>query len=295
VLLAAGMVFPTRRVTLLLAGGALAVAVAAVLSLADWVRQALVGLISHAAEATMFGSGECALGHLSAADSGLAVLAGMVGWFGAAWFVGVLAICILWLLFHARRGRHGDRGRAVVWSISAGCTAAALIAPGGLFIPATALAASLVLGLLPAMLGRPGPRRPGVVLLAAVAAMLVLLGLAPDDGLFRWSLGQVGRSDSMLHLAVGLLTAMLLAWQMGSRRVWLGLLAIVLAGMLGGAAEVMQLIFSERTAELRDWRHHAMGAAAAVGPYLLVMLARWCESPDARNHGTSLAYGPYSM
>ncbi len=292
-LLAAGLVFPARRVVLLLAGGVLAVGVAGALSLVHWVRQALVELLSQAAQATPLGLGEGALRQPSAADGGLAMLVGMAGWVGAAWFIGGLGLCVIWMLFHARRGHWGDQGRAIVWSASAGCAAAALIAPGGLFVPATALAAAFIFGLMPAMLGRPPRPRPGLILLAAIAAMMAMLGLAPHTGLFTWSLGHFGKSDTILHVAMGFLAGMLLAWQMGTRRIWLGLAGIALAALLGGPAEVMQYLASDRSAELRDWLHHAVGSAAAVGPYLLCMLARGSESLDARPAGTDLAHQAY--
>jgi len=281
-LFVAGLVFPGRRVLLLLVGGALAVGVMVALSLARWIRQALVELIIQAAKGTAFGRGEGALRDFWAGDSGLAVLVGMVGWVGAIWFIGGLGVCVAWLLFHARRGRWGDQGRAIVWSVAAGCASAALIAPGGLFIPATALAAAFIIGLLPVMLGRPGRRRPGLWMLAAIGVIMLLLGLVPRPGLFSWVLGRFGRSDTILHVGLGFLTAMLVAWQMGARRIWLGLVGILLAALLGGPAELAQYLASSRTAELRDWLHHGMGSAAAIGPYLLCMMARWSESRDAR-------------
>ena len=292
-LLAAGLALPARRVVLLLAGGALAAGAAGALTLVHWVRQAFVELLSQAAQATPLGLGEGALSQTSAADSGLAMLVGLVGWVGAAWFIGGLGACVVWMLFHARRGHQADQGRAIVWSASALCAAAALIAPGGLFVPATALAAAFVFGLLPVMLGRPERSRPGLLLLAAIGAMMVLLGLVPKTGLFTWSLGHFGQSDTILHVAMGFLTAMLLAWQLGTRRIWLGMAGIAIAALLGGPAEVMQYLVSDRSAELRDWLHHAMGSAAAVGPYLLCMLARGSESPDARPAGTNLAHQAY--
>jgi len=281
-LFVAGLVFPGRRVLLLLVGGTLAVGVLAVLSLARWVRHALIELVVQAAKGTAFGRGEDALRDFCAGDSGLAMLVGMVGWVGTIWFIGGLGACVVWLLFHARRGHSGDRGRAIVWSVAAGCSAAALIAPGGLVIPATALAASFIIGLLPVMLGRPERRRPGLWMLTAIGAMMILLGLVPQPGLFSWVLGRFGRSDTILHVGMGFLTAILVAWQMGTRRVWLGLDGILLAALLGGPAEFAQYVASNRTAELRDWLHHIIGAAGAVGPYLLCMMARRSESADAR-------------
>jgi hypothetical protein len=143
------------------------------------------------------------------------------------------------------------------------------------------------------MLGRPRRSRTGLLLLGAIAAMMAMLGLVPQTGLFTWSLGHFGRSDTILHVAVGFLTGMLLAWQMGTRRIWLGLAGIALAALLGGPAEVMQYLASDRSAELRDWLHHAMGSAAAAGPYLLCMMARGSESSDARPAGTTLAHQAY--
>jgi hypothetical protein len=286
-LLAAGLVFPARRALVLLAGGALAIAVTAVLTLVHWVRAAMVELIGQGSRASVFGVGERAFDYLTPADSGLAILLGMVGWAGTLWLIGGTGVCVVWMLLHAR-GENGSpsprgaQGRAVVWSSAAGCCVAALIAPGGLFIPATALAASFVLGLLPVMLGKPRRGRSGLLLLVGVGTMLALLGVAPGPGLFDWSLGHFSKNDTVLHFAIGLLAAMLLAWQLGARRIWLGLVGIVLAASVGGVGEAVQMLASERSADLRDWLCHAAGSACAVGPYVLCMMARWCESPDAR-------------
>ena len=281
-LFVAGLVFPSLRVLLLLVGGMLAVGVVAALSFAQWVRHALVELIVQAANGTAFGLGENAFREIGAGNSGLAVLVGMVGWVGTVSFIGGLGLCLVWMLFHARRGHWGDQGRAIVWSVAAGCAVAALISPGGLFIPATTLATAFILGLLPVMLGRPARHRPGLWMLAAIAAMMLLMGLAPKPGLFSWVVNRFSRGDTLPHIGMGFLTAMLLAWQMGKRRVWLGLVGIVLAALLGGPAELAQYLASNRTAEFRDWVHHVMGSAAAIAPYLLCVMARWCESADAR-------------
>ena len=88
---------------------------------------------------------------------------------------------------------------------------------------------------------------------------------------------------------------MLLAWQMGTRRVWLGLLGILLAALMGGPAELAQYLASNRTAEFRDWVHHVMGSAAAIAPYLLCVMTRWSESTDARPANVNVAWGGESQ
>lgn len=279
-LLLAGIVFRRRRIVLLCAGGLLAIGVAAALAGVRWIRAALVELIRHAGQAYGLGEGEEAFRQVSAANSGLVVMAAAVGWVVAACFVAGLAFCVAWLLLHARRRRWGDQGRAIVWSAAAGALACALLAPGGLFIPSVTLAVAFVWGLLPAMLGRQDRPRPGWMLLAGVLLPVVLLGVARGDGLLSWISAALRAHDALLHGAAGFLTAMLLAWLLAGRW-WLGLVGIALAALAGGAGEVVQFLAASGTVEFRDWLNHALGSAIAVGPYLLCLGARWCESPDA--------------
>jgi len=281
-LLLAGLLFARRRGLLLAAGGGLAIAVGATLSLVDWLRRALLGVLRQAQQAHWLGSGEEAFRHVSAGDGGVVVLAATVGWLGAAAFVVGLAACIAWLMVRARHGGV-DPARVVLWAAAAGAVGAALLAPGGMFIPGVVLAAAFVWGLLPAMLGCKESARSGGYLLAAMVVLGLLAAVSQrGGGLLGWSLAALGGGDALAHAVMGFLLAMLLAWLLGAERPWLGLVGIVLAGLVGGLGEAVQYALGTRTAELRDWMNHGIGCAAAALPYLLCMGARWCESPDVR-------------
>jgi len=275
VVFVAGLVFPQRRKWLLIAGGALAVAAAgaaraldAPLFTLDWLPTSL------------FGAGEQALREVSARDTGLKVLARVVGGAGTAWLVAGLAAGVLWRLWHARKGHWGDQGRAIVWTTAAGLAACALFSTGGLFIPSVSLVAAFTWGLMPAMLGRPARQRPGAIVLVVLVVLMVVLGLAREHGLLGWAVRAYRLGDNALHAVTGFLLAMVLVWLVGATRLWRGLAAIAFAALLGGAGEVAQWALSQRTAEYSDWLAHACGALAAAVPYLLLMGARGCESPD---------------
>jgi len=285
-----GIVFPQRRVVLLVAGGGMGIGVLTVLSAVRWVRAALFAALAKTGQATWFGQGEEAFHSVSAADSGLAVMTGTVGWAGTAGFVVCLAGGIVWLMLHARKGHSGDRGRAIVWTAASGIVAGAMLAPGGLFLPASVAAAAFVWGLLPRMLGRRERPMSGVYLLAGVAGVLLLEGVATAPGLLSWFARIFGSGDAILHVAMGFLLGMLLAWLLGARRWWLGLVGILVAALAGGPGEALQYLASTRTAELRDWLFHGLGCAAAAVPYLLCLGARACESPDAVPARSAAAY-----
>lgn len=272
----AGLVFRRRRIILLVVGGFLAVAAAIAARLARSPVMSLEWI-----PVDWFGRGEKAFGEVYAGSSGLAILARAVGWSGLTWLVVGLAACTVWLMWHARKGHPGDRGRAVVWTSAAALAGCAMLAPAGPFIPAVTLAAALTWGLLPTMLGREPRGRPGALLLAGLLALMLLQGLARKGGLLSWGAAACGWSDSFLHAAAGLLLAMTLSWYMGARNTWLGVLGLALAVLGGGVGELAQGLLSARGAELSDWVAHSLGVAVALPVYLLAVGSRWCESPDA--------------
>jgi len=277
VLLLAGIIFPGRRVFLILAGAVgLAVCGSAV------ARE--IGLLSGPRTlADWIGRGEAAFaaGDLSARSSGLKILVETTGWAGAGWLVVGMVGCAGWLMGHARRGHLGDRPRAIVWTASAGLAGCAMLAPGGLFMPAAALAVAFTWGLLPAMLGRPGRQRSAYILLVLWVCLLLLLGLARKGGLATWATLSFGGGDSFMHAVSGFVLALVLAWLAGARRVRWGLLGVAVAALAGGAGELLQAVASRRSFELDDWLAHALGSAAAILPYLLCIGARMCESSEA--------------
>ncbi len=137
-------------------------------------------------------------------------------------------------------------------------------------------------GLLPQMLGKLTKPRSGTLLLAVVVGLVGVVSVARNRGLITWSTEALVRSqlaDKWMHMVLGFMLTMLLAWLFGARRVWLGLVGIVIAAAMGGMGEVLQFVF-RKPMDMRDWMAHLMGSAAAVTPYLLCMAARWCESAD---------------
>jgi hypothetical protein len=229
-----------------------------------------------------YGRGELAFDHVSGADSGLGILLATIGWGGVVWLSLGLSTCLLLVMRGLRGASRADKTRVGVWSAAAAMCTAAMLSPGGLVLPATTLAAAFTWGLLPMMAGRPPKERTGLTLLVLMVALVLLLGLADNDGLVDWIAHAFRGDDRALHGVVGFLVAMVMAWLMGSRSVWWGLAGIVLAGLSGGAGEVAQGVASRRGMELGDWAWHAWGSAAAILPYLLCMGARLCESVDAK-------------
>lgn len=274
VLVLAGIVFPAGRMATLAAGGALTT-VAALF----WTGETII--LPRQYHAGLFGLGEQAFKTVSAGDSGLAVLLYTVGPVGLGWLVWGSAWCAIWLMANARRGCAGDQGRAVVWTSATVLASCALLAGGGVFIPSVTLAIALTWGMLPSMLGRAPTRRHGAMLVVPVVVLMLMLGVARNPGLAIWSAAAFGLGDKFLHGVTGLVLAASMAWLIGSRRWWLGLIAIAISALAGGAGELIQLVATSwRDAELSDWAAHAVGSSIAVVPYLLCMGSRLCESAD---------------
>jgi hypothetical protein len=277
-LLLAGAAFPRRRLALLASGGALAVGVAGVLSAVQWMRQALFDVIVQTKQAGWFGHGGEAFRHVTAADSGLVVLAMAAGWVGAGCLLAGMAGSLAWLLWHGRHGCGREQARAVLWTMAAGAAGCALLAPGGPFMPAVLLAIALVWGLLPAMLGGAPRRRSGAVVLVVLLGVALLLGMLPNRGLATWTAVAFGLGDTAGHVVAGTALAMVMAWLLGGRRWWLGLAGIVVAAAVGGLGEALQWALRSGTPEMRDWYHHAMGSGGVIVPYLLCLGARRGDS-----------------
>jgi len=113
--------------------------------------------------------------------------------------------------------------------------------------------------------------------------LMLCLALAPEEGLLLWSTQAFGFGPKSLHVFCGALVALTLAWLLGSRKVWKGLLGIALAVAAGGAGEMAQLVLTAgRNARVSDFLITALGCASAAVPYLLAMGARLCESEEAK-------------
>jgi len=241
-----------------------------------------------------FGLGEEAFRFLWAGDSGLAVLGAVAGYVGLCGVIAGSACSLLYLLARARVRTRRGRLRAMFWTTAAALAGCAVLAPGGAFVPAATITAALTWGLLPFVLRRRPGSVPGAVLVALLMGLMLLLGLVRRLGLASWAAQVFGGRDKFLHLSAGFLLAMSLAWLMGSRRWWVGLIGIALAALAGGAGEVLQIDLSRRSGQMSDWQAHAVGSAVVVVPYLLAMGARWCESPEARPAPKAERSGPAS-
>ncbi len=235
-------------------------------------------------QVSAFGQGEGVFVHLSARDPSLAILAGAIGWVGLAWLaVGVLA-SVVYLLVAARKQADRSWPGGVVWIVAAMLAGCAMLTRAGLSVPSVTLAVAFTWGVLPPVFARPERRRSGAVVLIALVVLLAMLGLARHGGLPGWaSLTMSG--GNLLHPVTGFFMGLVLAWLMGSRSVALGLGALALAALAGGAGEALQKFASQRNVEMSDWIEHAIGTAVALPLYLLCIGSRGCESPDARPPG----------
>jgi len=277
VLFGAAVSFRQDRKLLLGMAAGLAIAVGAVLLVRPgWLEPPAVAL-------SAFGKGERAFSEVSAANSGYVVVLATTGWVGAGWLALVAAAGAGRLLFRARREPAASRGTAVAWTIAAALAACALLGRGGLFVPSATLAVAFTWGLLPTMLGRRPTRRSGLFVLLGLGIVLLLLGLARQDGLVSQITRRLGGNDSVMHVCAGFFLSVVLTWLLGARRWYLGVAAVGISLLIGASGEVAQGIFSRRNVQMGDWLAHAAGSAAALPVYLLCLGSRWCESPDARD------------
>ena len=274
------MIFQQHRKAVLLAGAVLLLA-SAITAVIFWPKLGVLRKVP----AGILGRGGSAFRDVSTSDSGLVILGATVGWLGLMWLLGGLIVSLVWLLSRARRGSGSERALAIVWTATTAIAFSALLAPGGLFIPAVTLAAAFTLGLLPAMLGSVRPRRSGWLLLPPLVGLMLLLGLSTIQGLPLWSAGAFGAKDYVLHGLTGFFLTMVLVWLLGAHSVRLGLVGAVLSILVGGLGEVLQYAVPHRSAEFSDFWAYLIGSAPAVLLYLLAVGSRWRESIDARPNG----------
>ena len=301
-LVTAAVIFSRRSRGLLLAGAVLAIAG----GLGGAIRGG-AGFEAPRFAGPWLGSGEEAFGQIvtrdgkvlaavSARDSGLKILCRTIGVPGTILTASGLIGCLVMFLFRARRDHSGDKARSVAWTAASLFCSGALLCEGGMFLPAVVLSVGLTWGLAAQAAGRASRPRPAVMVFVVLLAIMVLMAVARSNGLLIWATNALwpgSGGDKLLHAVFGMLLSMTLAWLMGSRKLWWGLAAIVLASLAGGVGEMLQyLISTGRSVEWSDWVAHAIGSISAAVPYLLCIGARQCESADAtgRNHRTSDPY-----
>jgi hypothetical protein len=242
---------------------------------------------------TVIGVGDAAFAYLQAGNSGLVVLLHMIGWAGTLWFCATLAIV---LGARVVRNRHAGSSAmtSCLWAAAAGLSLAAMLAPGGLFVPVCTLAAAVALGMAAGAGEDQAKSARGLVPTAGLLLALMVAGAARNPGLLSWAtefrqnelatlavLG-VNKPDAFLHVCAGLLTCVVLLWQLASRRAWLSLPAVTLALALGGVGEGVQRMLPWRSADWRDWYAHATGCGIAVVLYAACLLWRLIGSRGGR-------------
>ncbi len=232
---------------------------------------------------SVLGQGERGLGEALLRFGGLEVLVRATGWLGAGALLGILAGGLVWAMrIEHRPGEPPRVLLSVLWAGGTATATGAVLAPGGLAIPALAAAAMLAWGAFPHVTGRTVRRYPGGIVLGLLLTLLLVLGAGRRVGLIYWIADEFQRSDNLLHAAGGFIVALAGAWVLGARRMWIGLAVIAAVALLGGLAEYIQArAVGWRSGEADDWAAHALGAALALLPYLLAMAARWYESPHA--------------
>ncbi|MCY2929676.1 MAG: hypothetical protein NTV86_09325, partial [Planctomycetota bacterium] len=239
------------------------------------------------------GEGAEVFSRLHTSASGLTILGGATGWVGLGGLAIVLVWSVAWLWRAGGACSSGSALRRAGWTAATLTVGAAVAMPGGLFVPTTVLASGLTLGLMPAAFGARVAGRPAWVLTAVVAGALALLGVSASGGLARWSALSMGGADAWPHVITGFLVAMTLAWWWGARRTGLGLLAVAVAVLAGGAGELAQEWFTASGGQWHDWGFHALGCLPAALVLVLGRYARRCELPDARS--PDLPGGPHRL
>jgi len=207
--------------------------------------------------------------------SGLGVLALTAGGIGAGILLAGMLVALLWSLVRARAASPGDQARSALWAGVAAVSAAAMLAEGGLAVPAAVATAAIAWGLLPHMMAHHLGRFRGWGVTLAFLAALVVLGLETKVAGPRWFKPP---ADLYLHgLGAALLTAVIL-WRTRCRRWWQGILAAAAAATLTSLGEAGQWYLSTvRSPAWADVSADCIGAAVAFGIFLLILIAARIE------------------
>jgi len=209
--------------------------------------------------------------------SGLWVLSASAGWVGTAALVGGMVLALARSLYASRSAAEGDQARAAIWAAVAGLASAAVLAEGGLAVPSVTVAAAIAWGLTPHLMAHRVRRFHGLAVVAAFAAALVVLGLERVMGHTVWSFLADRYGDGLMHFFGAFVLACVLFWQVRCGRWWEALICAVSAAIIAGVGELAQMYLSIRNPEWSDVVWDGLGAAAALGAFLLMHAALWLE------------------
>lgn len=228
-----------------------------------------------------FGRGEQAFTTLWGGSSGSAILGGAVGWLG--WLVAVLGLlaAIVWILLRGQWSR-----TSFFWAAATFMGTLALLAPGGYFLPISAVTFMMTWGLLPRMSQTRTYKRSGLFVVVATLVVAMLMGITRKAGLLQTISQVFDLSDKQTHGIFGFVLAVVLAWWFGARRSWLGIIGVFVAAAIGGLGEEAQRLLSPgRSPEWADWQAHAFGSGLALVLVVPCYLAR---------RGTPIGPGRYA-
>lgn len=267
-----------RRPTVAVAVGPAGLAVVGVVAV---LLAQPTGLAEAITAGGLLGRGERAFAMVTAADRGVTVLLVTLGYVPVVVSAVISAVGLMVLLADHRQGHEAVSAAPSVWWASA-ClmSVAAVLAPGGLFSPATNLLAVTVWGAAGTVFGCRRRPRSGLWALGAATCVFAMLALGGRTNLVSWSLGTLGMGDKALHVAVGLLLALLAGWQLGGGRAVRTAGVVCIVAAMGGVGEGVQWLLTDRSVEWMDWAAHAVGAGGAGVLLLSALGALACESPD---------------
>jgi len=220
---------------------------------------------------------------------GVWTLGAAAGWAGVGLLAGGIVTALARSLWAGRSSSPGDRGRSALWAVvvlTAGC---ALLAPGGLTTPSVTVIAAIALGLMPHMMVHRVRRYHGLVVVAAFAVALAVMGLQQMLCPTAWSILAVRWGDGPMHLFGTFVLAGVLLWQLARGRLAVAAGCAVLAATAASIGEIAQRVLSTRTPEWSDVMWDCIGAASALAVYGVIHAAAWLESLLPRRQRVSKA------
>ncbi len=223
--------------------------------------------------------------------SGLEVIATTTGWTGLAAVVCGMVTALGWGLWRCRRAAPGDQARAAVWAVVAAVAGCALLSPGALAVPSTAVVFALAWGMMPSLMTHRAGRLHGGLVIVAFATALAVLGLERVGSLW---LDPTSVADRHGNFAAGFLLTALLLWQFCRRRWWLAGLCGLIGGGATAAGEIAQKFVTTRGASLADAHWDFTGASVALIAFLGVRALLWFESHRYRTRPDFRKYRQYA-
>lgn len=238
---------------------------------------------------TMFGHGEGVFNGLNASNWGLELICGALGWAGTVVLAAGILAAAVWIVIITTPPCRPTTLLLVGCAIFA---TSSLLLPGGLFLPACTLSSGTCWAFAGSRL-RPDRPYGAAAVAMSLGALTLLLGVVGHMGLAISSAFAFSLTDRFLHIVAGFLSTLAICWLLGAKRLWLGLVAIVIGASLGGLGEWLQSLAS-RSPEMRDWLHHIFGSFIAGVTFILGRCSVFCESHEStHNNKPPAAYDQF--